>query len=145
MPTSRFARFTALGRSPVPIAGEAVLVQSQSGRVCCEFSLNILHVVSFSSSQHALQVDLRQRADVRVWPAPQTQVTLRAIIKGHPNFLWRNTMQGFPPLHLYTCHVTINSASNHWVTINCKPRAAVAVTYSHLQQQSCCRQEPIYI
>jgi hypothetical protein len=142
--TSRSARFTAPGRSPVPTAGEAVLAQSRYGRVCCECSPNVSHFVPFSSSQHAPQVDLKQKADVRVWP-PQTQVKLWALIMGQPYFLWRNAMHYFPLVHVHTCHVTVSSASSHWVTISFKPRTAVPATYSHLQQQSCCRQEPTYV
>ena len=141
LPTSRSARFTPLGRNPVPIASEDVLAQSQSGRVCCECSPNIWGFVPFSCSKHAPQVDLMQRADV--WP-PQTQVKLWKLIKKHPYFMWRNMMHCFPLVHLCTCHVTISSACNHCVTISFKPRTAVPATYTQFQQQICYRQEPIY-
>jgi hypothetical protein len=141
LPTLRYARFTPLGRGPVPIAGEAVLAQSQSGCVCCECSPNISHFVPFSSSKHEPQVDLMQRADA--WPS-QAPVKLWKLMKQHPYFMWRNTMHCFPLVHLYRCHVTRSSACNHCVTISFKPRTAVPATYSQLQQQSCCRQEPMH-
>jgi hypothetical protein len=79
--TSRFARFTPVGRSPVPIADEVVLAQRQCGRVCYECSPNISHFVPLDSSKHVQQVDLTQRADVHVRP-PQTEVQLWKLMKG---------------------------------------------------------------